>query len=110
MTPTYETKNVSSELPVAKGGHFFKCVCRCAEATLDCVAQFSVILNNMDINTVKYYYERGDFQNWIKCNIGNNGLASQVSRNRTEFSGESLKRELLKLVNGCVVQLRKQLQ
>jgi hypothetical protein len=106
MVAGIDTKKDSS-MPIANGSHFFRCLGNCAQVTSNCVAQFYMMLSNMDVSTIKFYYERGDLQKWLKDNIGDAELSKQISQIGARLSGENLKKELLNIVQSCVVQLRK---
>jgi hypothetical protein len=107
MAGSVENKKASNVPPVSKGSHFFKCVGHCAVVTVNCLEQFFMLLQNMDISTIKFYYERGDFQKWIRNVVGASELARRMDRIRGDISGENLRKQLLGIVQTCVVELRK---
>jgi hypothetical protein len=106
MDADVDTRKDSS-MPIAKGSHFFRCLGNCAQVTSNCVAQFYMVLSNMDASTIKFYYERGDLQKWLLDNIGDTELGKRISKIGTRLSGENLKKDLLNIVQSCVIQLQK---
>jgi hypothetical protein len=107
MAGSAENMKESNLLPVSKGSHFFKCVGHCAVVTVNCIEQFLVLLQTMDVSTIQFYYERGDFQKWMKNVVGASELARRMDRIRGDISGENLRKQLLGIVQTCVVELRK---
>ncbi len=107
MAGSSENKKPSNILPISKGSHFFKCVGHCAVVTVNCLEQFLVLLQNMDTGTIRFYYERGDFQKWMKNIVGASELARRMDSIRGEISGENLRKQLMGIVQTCVVELRK---
>ena len=101
--PEKPSKNTAD----AKGSHFFKCVGYCAAVTATCLCEFYVMLQTMDSETIKYYLQCGDFQSWLKANVGAAELTNMMNRIKEGLSGENLRQELLSLVQGAAAEMKK---
>jgi len=107
MAGSVTTKKISAQMPSEKGVHFFKCVGHCAGVTANCLCNFYVMLQNMDAGTIQFYLQKTDFRKWLQCAPGVEDLAKSFSRLSGELSGETLKKELLDLVQGAASELKK---
>ena len=61
----------------------------------------------MDSETIKYYLQRGDFQSWLKANVDAAELTNMLNKIKEVLSGETLKQELLRLVQGAASEMKK---
>ena len=61
----------------------------------------------MDSETIKYYLQRGDFQAWLKANVDAAELTNMLNQIKEVLSGETLKQELLRLVQGAASEMKK---
>ena len=65
------------------------------------------MLQNMDVTTIQFYFERSDFQNWLRNTIGHEAMSELMARVKKGLAGENLRQEILKAVNSCTVKLKK---
>jgi len=93
--------------PHTKGSHFFKCVGHCAAVSATCLCEFYIMLQTMDSETLKYYFQRDDFQKWLKGSVGAVELATKLSFLNEGFSGEKLRQELLTIVQGAAAEMKR---
>ncbi len=63
-------------------------------------------LEGIDANSILFHYPRGDFQAWIKTSIGDSELADKMFTIPRGISGETLRQELLKMVQKRVNELK----
>ena len=107
MVCSVNPKKPATNTVDAKGSHFFKCVGHCAAVTATCLCEFYVMLQTMDSETIKYYLQRGDFQSWLKANVDAAELTNMLNQIKEVLSGETLKQELLRLVQGAASEMKK---
>lgn len=67
---------------------------------------FADKLDGIDSSSILFHYPRGDFQAWIKNSIGDSELADKMCFIPRGISGESLRQELLKMVQKRVSELK----
>ncbi len=68
---------------------------------------FAEVLGRIDASIlILFHYPRGDFQAWIKNSIGDSELADKMCFIPLGISGESLRQELLKMVQKRVSELK----
>ena len=67
---------------------------------------FADKLDGIDASSILFHYPRGDFQAWIKNSIGDSELADKMCFIPRGISGESLRQELLKMVQKRVSELK----
>jgi hypothetical protein len=67
---------------------------------------FADKLDGIDVSSILFHYPRGDFQAWIKNSIGDSELADKMCFILQGISGESLRQELLKIVQKRVSELK----
>jgi hypothetical protein len=67
---------------------------------------FADKLDSIDESSILFHYPRGDFQAWIKETVKDRELADRMCFIQRDISGEALRRELLKLVQTRISELK----
>jgi hypothetical protein len=67
---------------------------------------FADKLDGIDASSILFHYPRGDFQAWIKNSVGDSELADKMCFIPKGISEESLRQELLKMVQKRVSELK----
>ncbi len=67
---------------------------------------FADKLRNLDAASVAYHYYRGDFQRWIDNTLGDKKFADKMCFISTKISGEQLRKELLKMLDKRLTELK----
>jgi hypothetical protein len=69
------------------------------------LADFAEKLQKIEINSVLFHYLRGDFQAWTNSTLGDQELAHRISKLQSNLSPETLRKQLLRLVNKRILEL-----
>ena len=70
---------ILSTVPHDKGFHFFTDLgCNTGE-TATSLETFAQKLERIDADSVKFHFQRHDFQNWIQTTVGDGVLAERIS-------------------------------
>jgi hypothetical protein len=67
---------------------------------------FAEKLKTLDVDSLTFHYYRGDFQRWIDNTLGDKDLANNMCFIDTKISGEQLRRELVKILNKRIAELK----
>jgi hypothetical protein len=67
---------------------------------------FVDMLQTVDLKSVEFHMERGDFENWVRVVFANEELA-QIIHRRSIFVGENLRKELVKAISDHLDALKK---
>jgi hypothetical protein len=95
-------------VPSDQAFHFYKGIGQYSGVTATSLAEFAETVQNVDFDTIKFHFERGDFQNWIKETVRDAELAQSISKIKRELPEESLKKELVKAIRMRIRQLEAQ--
>jgi Family of unknown function (DUF5752) len=89
-----------------KGFHFFTDLCCNTGVTATSLETFAQKLERINANSVKFHFQRNDFQNWIQTTVGDGVLAERLSHVSGQLPVEDLRSELVKTVQKRISQLR----
>ena len=67
---------------------------------------FADKLAGIDETAILFHYPRGDFQAWIRDNLGDRELADKMCFIKRGISGEALRQELLNMVQTRISELK----
>lgn len=67
--------------------------------------EFALKLETIDANSILFHYPRSDFQKWIQNTLGDEELANRICFIQTN-SGENLRKQLLKIVQKRISELK----
>jgi hypothetical protein len=67
---------------------------------------FADKLDGIDDSSILFHYPRGDFQAWIRDTVKDNVLAGRMCFIERGISGEKLRKELLKIVQTRISELK----
>ena len=97
---------ILSTVPHDKGFHFFTDLDRSTGETATSLDTFAQKLEIIDADSVKFHFQRNDFQNWIQTTIGDGVLAERINHISGQLPVEDLRNELVKTVQKRISQLR----
>jgi hypothetical protein len=63
-------------------------------------------LRTIELASVNFHFQRGDFQSWIRKTLNDIELAERIDKIEADLSSEDLKKELLKIVLAHVQELQ----
>jgi len=73
------------------------------------LVQFGEILKSIDIKSIEFHLQRGDFEKWIRF-LGDNALALQLARIRKRpLEGEKLREKICDAVRKRIEKLKSEL-
>jgi hypothetical protein len=68
---------------------------------------FAQKLEEISIESVKFHFQRGDFQEWIQHTVGDNVLAEQIHQTSNQNSNEDLREKLLETIKVRIEKLKR---
>ena len=85
-------------MPYERGFHFFSGIGNYTGETAVNLFSFNEELRTIEPQSVRFHFQRKDFQNWIRETLGDVELADRIDKIAGKLSDANLKRELLKTV------------
>ena len=64
-------------------------------------------IEHLDVKSIQFHCERGDFQRWIKDCVGDFELADKIARIAKKIKGEELRDEIYQAVDERIRKLKK---
>jgi Family of unknown function (DUF5752) len=109
--PTKILKNVASNLlrsvPPQNAFYFYRAIGAPTGAAARNLPDFLGILNTIDLTSLQFHLERGDFENWLKM-LGDDTLAKQIATlKERKLRGENLRVQLVDTVQARLSSLQK---
>ncbi len=77
--------------------------------TATSLPDFAAKLETIDEQSLLFHYPRGDFQKWVQDTLGDEELTERLCFIQPNISGEKLRRQLVKIVQKHITQLKTQL-
>ena len=93
-------------MPYDKGFHFFTDLGRGTGETATSLDTFAQKLEEINADSVKFHFQRNDFQNGIQTTVGDGVLAERINHICGQLPVEDLRNELVKTVQKRISQLR----
>ena len=107
-----ETKSSGSKIlrtvPHEEGFHFTTENGVYTGITAANLSDFAEKLETIDVNSVMFHYSRGDFQKWILDKLGDKTLSNQMCFVEQPSSGEHVRKQLSRMVQKRLTELKKQ--
>jgi len=63
-------------------------------------------LGRIDVQSIRFHFERGDFQKWIRITIGDEELAQRIDKLDKQVSEETLQKQLTDVVQKRISELQ----
>ncbi len=98
-------KRILASVPYERGFHFFSGIGKYTGETAVNLFSFLEELRTIEPHSVRFHFDRGDFQKWITETLGDQTLAERISGLEAKASDEDLKRELLRTVQARFEEL-----
>ena len=96
---------ILSTVSYDKGFHFFTNLDQNTGETATSLETFAQKLEIISADSVKFHFQRKDFQNWIQTTVGDGVLAERINHISGELPVEDLRNELVKTVQKRISQL-----
>jgi hypothetical protein len=93
-------------VPHNKGFYFYADLgCNTGETATNLVS-FVQKLETINAESVKFHFQRNDYQKWIKTRVGDDVLAERINHMSRQLPVEDLRKELVKTVQTRIAQLK----
>jgi len=93
-------------VPHDKRFHFFTDLGHSTSESATSLETFAQKLEEINEDSVKFHFQRKDFQNWIQTTVGDGVLAERISNVNEKLPVEDLRSELVKTVKTRISELR----
>ncbi len=91
-------QKILRSVPYENGFHFLKDTGKPSGETAVNLFSFFEELRTIDLSSVRFHFQRRDFQNWIGETIGDKELADGIDKIDANMSDQNLREALLKIV------------
>jgi hypothetical protein len=72
-----------------------------------CIEEFNAAINSVDVKSIEFHTERGDFERWIKHVMGDTVLADKLREMGNQRSrGEALRKKTANIVDQRIKELK----
>jgi Family of unknown function (DUF5752) len=99
--------NLLGTVPYEKGFHFFTELGKYTGITAIGTVEFAEKLQIVPVQSVKFHFQRQDFQKWTEATIGDIQLAKRINQLNSELSDENLRKQILETVQKRLTELQK---
>ncbi len=99
-------QKILSPVPYVKGFHFFMPDGHYTGETALSLCTFLRDLEHLDVQSINFHFERGDFQKWIRTTIGDEELANRIDKLDKNLPEENLQQKLTDLVQKRISELQ----
>ena len=92
-------------VPFENGFHFYTAIGKYTGITATNLSEFATKLQTISIESIKFHFQRKDFQNWIKYTLKDAALSERISRLKEKQSTEGLRKEILRTVEAVLLHI-----
>jgi len=92
------TEKILRSVPFEQGFHFATDEGKFTLETAVNLFSFYEELKTIDLQSVKFHFQRRDFQKWVETTLGDKELSLRIDKTPSGLSDEELRKELLKTV------------
>ncbi len=101
-----QAQKILSPVPYDKGFHFYIALGNYTGVTSTSLCSFLRDVGSIDPQSIKFHFERGDFQKWIRKILGDEELAKKIEKLNKNVEEETLRQQLTGLVQKRISQLQ----
>ncbi len=108
--PELAAKRLLRRLPAGMGFTFSYEFARSSGLTVHSLNEFCSALKTIEVSSIQYHIERGDFERWLSQVVGDDKLADQiatVNSSKRKLKGEALRKKVLAITERRLKQLKK---
>jgi hypothetical protein len=99
-------QKILSPVPYDEGFHFFMPDGHYSGETARSLCSFLRDLGSVDVQSIKFHFDRGDFQKWLRNTIGDEELARIIDELDKESPEENLQNKLVDVVQRRISELQ----
>ena len=97
---------ILSQVPKENEFRFYIGIDQNTGETAEDLDTFAEKLEEIDIDSVKFHFQRNDFQEWIEHTVGDDVLAKEISQITKQLFGEDLREKLVMTVKARIARLK----
>lgn len=101
-----KAQKMLSPVPYQQGFHFFMPDGHYLGETAVSVCIFLKDIGTMDVQSIRFHFDRGDFQKWLKNTIGDEELAVKIDGLEKRIPDEELRKQLTDIVQKRISELQ----
>jgi hypothetical protein len=101
-----KAQKILSPVPYEQGFHFFSPDGHYSGETAMSLCSFLSDLHHLDIQSIRFHFERGDFQKWLRTTIGDEELAEKIHNLDKKVPEEMLRQKLTDIVQKRISELQ----
>lgn len=101
-----EAQKILSPVPYERGFHFFLKDGHYSGETATSLCSFLSDLHHLDIQSIRFHFERADFQKWLRTTIGDEELAQRIDNLNKTITNESMRQQLTERVQKRISELQ----
>ncbi len=101
-----EAQKILDPVPYAQGFHFFMPDGHYTGETALSLCSFLKDLGSIDLQSIKFHFDRGDFQKWLRNTIGDEELARIIDELDKRIPEENLGEKLADIVKKRISELQ----
>jgi hypothetical protein len=105
-----KASKILGRTPYMEGFHFYTAIGNYIEETATSLTDFANILTRIDEGSIRFHFQRQDFQKWIRAIIGDYELADRLDKIKATLTPEELRRSLIETVQTRITELEKIVQ
>lgn len=99
VLPKFASAKFLNIVPFENGFRFFTSIGNYTGVTATNLNEFATKLQFVPAESVKFHFERKDFQKWIKNTIKDEGLSEKINMIKEAQSTEDLRKEILTVLS-----------
>jgi hypothetical protein len=99
-------QKILSPVPYEQGFHFFMPDGHYTGETAMSLCNLLRDLARMDTQSIRFHFERGDFQKWLRATIGDEELAQRIDNLNKKIPEETIRQRLTDMVQKRISDLQ----
>jgi hypothetical protein len=99
-------QKILSSVPYAQGFHFFMPDGHYTGETAMSLCSFLRDMGSVDVESIKFHFDRGDFQKWLRTTVGDEELALTIDKLDKNIPEENLREKLADIVQKRISELQ----
>lgn len=103
---TEEAQKILSSVPYEHGFHFFMPDGHYSGEAATSLCSFLSDLKHLDIQSIRFHFDRGDFQKWLRTTIGDKELAGRIDNLDKTVPEETMRQQLVGIVQKRISELQ----
>ncbi|MCJ7614597.1 DUF5752 family protein [Candidatus Bathyarchaeota archaeon] len=107
--PELAAKRFLRRLPAGMGFTFSYDFARSSGLTVHSLSEFVLTLKTVDVSSIRFHVEKGDFERWMRQVVGDDKLADEiapVNRSGRRLKGEALRDKVLAITERRLKELK----